>query len=650
MDPFAVKKETISLLHTYQILQFIVAQVKVSRISILFILNLFMVEFCYGVEFHAPKGSFERQIRENEKIIAAFNLQTKKVNQEVIAFKDLIGGSEFRNADISIAHRMAYNQILKNLLFIDLYNLPPCPLRELLLKHKANLLQREHLFATKLNDSRKNGALPWNLNSEALGTIADIGWESANLLNHTHLLSPNGPKSSTTIGPQTLAGFLNLGASGIGIGLTLYSAINVLSVKKLTARLKYKLRNNEKDLATMQESLQKLKLNKKDQDQNDIIFLSLDINESKKKAAILSAQIQAQKQRTRKMTSQLFFDFSLSSSYFSSSAMVLWGGHSSAMGIFANLLGGVTYGGLLLWLGSRGITSSKKALKQVKFEIESLNSYKDHVQLFCQNRLASHYCKERMTIIDLKLKMLRQYKRKISRWNHKKGLFTTALGGSSILTGVSGSAISVGFEATLATMFTISGYGVIIFLGAAVVSGSIAYSVKHHVPRRVHDQLKRKFIIDKQNEDEAFLPAYHYYSQKKRLKMTMLKYQRKLKSLNKKSLVLASMIKEDPDHPFIQSQFSHLENLAKKIVTLSESMDQLVSDMHRNLIFLKVKGKESKPVIKNLLRSISQLNREERQFFAYQFDFLSPEFQAIKENEIQIRHLQTRVCEEVIGF
>ena len=110
------------------------------------------------------------------------------------------------------------------------------------------------------------------------------------------------------------------------------------------------------------------------------------------------------------------------------------------------------------------------------------------------------------------------------------------------------------------------------------------------------------------------------------------------------------MIKEDPDHPFIQSQFSHLENLAKKIVTLSESMDQLVSDMHRNLIFLKVKGKESKPVIKNLLRSISQLNREERQFFAYQFDFLSPEFQAIKENEIQIRHLQTRVCEEVIGF
>ena len=591
--------------------------------------------------------TFDDILTENQQVIKVLRHQQTLLIQETLQFKKLFTNQQsLKYRDITTANRLAYYKFLKNFRFTDLYNLPESNIKSLVNKHKSNLYLREQIIIEYLNQKYESHTHHSKspIDIEALSTIADIGWESAHLLTMTQTaqranqLSPQQFSNSLS-----MASYLNLGASGIGLGLTLLNSINLISKSS-------SLSENKRELVLVQKMkeswTQQLIETKKNDPENPIALpLNLDIDDLEKEITVLSSQIKLQKKMQRKMFSQLLLESGLSGSYFTTSAMIISGSSSLSVGVMTHLLGGVTYGALLAWIGQKGWSHQRKAHELINKEVNLLKAQKKQLIGSCHHN--EHYCKDRMMILSLKIRNLTHYQRTLSIWNMSKHASTIGLGLSSASSGLSGVCVAFGVSTVFGTTLAISGYGVAAFLAGALVSGSSSYIIKHHYPNRFHEKMKKKFS---KHVRTSQLYATKYYKEKRNLEKAVKKYRQLKKRSKKLEIDIKETFKEGTTSLAAMNAYAQFEALSEQMISTTKKIDKLVTKMNFNMTFLRAGGKKYRLFAKKIFEHMSHLNHKQLNQFAYRIGMLTPQFQSIKSIQKKRIYLQTKICEIIIGL
>ena len=563
---------------------------------------------------------------QQSKLISIIESEQKAFEKEVIEYKQKILNDP---SPVSHGDKKAYYYLLKSLRFQSLDKLQAGEQKQMLNRHKTSMLARKIAY-DHLTHPDEDTEQILGIDSEGLAALSDLGWESANILNKPDITSkPQGTSITETNKPSStipLAAALNVGASGLSLGLTFMEAINYLEKHGSVRRLKKERDLTKEELAKISQQVSELENVSPEQNQDPLshdYMLQKERVELEIKVREINDRILLQKKKVRKLVKSLSINSMLSSSYFSSSAMVLWGATSISIGIASNVLGGISYGSILGVVGAKGFVEDMKALKKIDASINETEDLYGEIQ---KEKYESMEFIEAWRLINfLKLNHLVKFQKRARLWNTSKNAFTFGLGTSVTAAGALGVAAAVGSYGTLSSVVGATGYGITALLGGAIISGGGVMIIKRHLKSRVHDFYLLKF--KKKKAAEQPLHAHEYYKLKKSIKKDAEKYDKNADMLEDISYHFNSSVANN-------SPKLHLDELFKSMMHYSHQTELLESKIRKKQInllqikmLLQASNHKAREGAYRLFAIIDQLDENKIDEFS--------KFLGVKENSLE---------------
>lgn len=601
------------------------------------------------------------------KLLAALDASKNAFTEEVAAFKLLIKGDTL---PVTMDEKIAYRLLMKSMRLHSIDQLESSELKELLLRQKISMIQRESMCQDLAIEGTPEilmvrGRL--DIDADGIATAADAGWESANVIDSTKAHNPTPPPESGTVaeaevavassGGVQVAPLLNVTASGICLLLTVWQAANYADrsyshkkVKKLMSSLKKEnLEISEKidrlvrekegmmgryGLSSADEMIQELN--------NSITYLRLDKDSNEEALSQLSGKNSKEIQELKEMLEDLGLSTLLSSAYFSSSVMAAWAPATVSFGIAGNVIGGVVYGSLLAWAAAKGLKSDIQILKGLNEEIVLLEKRLERLE----RHKALPFFEAKKMYLFLKINNFKNYRRLIHRLSATRNTFVVGLGSSSALAGGFGSAVVLGAEGVAVTGLAITGYGVIAFLAGALAFGVAGLSKKYHLVGRTTNFFRRQ--IGKKTGDKGKQLYANFVDLNRDIKKASKEHNKLVKQMDVLSKEINEKLCCNLEKSEIEPLYDQLLETAKKVVQVLELMELKKDERTDYQLFVEASGNKAKKAAASLMATIDDLDGERAKGFARAFGLYEKTFRKLDNLDLQKRYLKSTIAADVV--
>ena len=564
---------------------------------------------CFLTEINVTESLAAEQLSLNQaaRIEKIVEEEHRTFENEVMDYKLLILRDP---SPVTHSDKKAYFFLLKSLRFKSLLNMSPGIQKVILDKHKTSMLARKIAYDRLVHPDKGNKQYVPGINNESLATISDFGWESANILSNKLELASKPKNTNLNEPSQTnkaipMAAVLNVGASGLSLGLSFFEALYYFEKHGSTEKIKKDYKRAKSELEALSQSLDFENLNASEYSQ----MMGKEAAEQAIKLRELQDKLEIDQKNLEKVFKSFSINGFLSSTYFSSSAMVLWGAASISMGIASNVLGGISYGSILSLMSAKGFAKDLSSLKQIDINIKETENLYDEIS---KDKYSELEFIEALRLKNyLKLKHLKNSGKKNKIWNSAKNAFTFGLGASVTGAGALGVAAAVGTNIAVSSALAFSGYGISVFLGGALVCGCVAMASKHDSKVRPEDLHCLKLDNEKSSKIKK---NYKKYMRKK-----LKSYQRYTEELESHSELFNSYVSQGAPKELLDRLFTKMIELSKKIDKHEDKIRKKQMVLTQLQMLLQAKSSKARKAAYRLFSIIDQLDEDKTNRFAKYF-------------------------------
>ncbi len=530
--------------------------------------------------------------------LSFIKFEQEQFRLEVQEFKALVrhDTSEVRTADCQI-----YAIILRNISFTEAYDLEISEFRRLLLKHKKTMLERKKQYQQALFElsPEYNVEDIDSFNSKGLSSFTDLWVQTFNLSMRTaaSYVRVNGMHLDSL----PLDAVINLGTSGLGLLLTMRSSANFIKRKAAEDKLKNKIKALKKQELEIQQEIDVFDVKREAPEY--LAILQDELDEIKLDHKVLCDSLEVKREQIEAALKGLVIDGVLSSSSFVATVITLSGATGAAVGLATAIVGGLSCGVILAYLGTTKIITDVENLHMIDHAAMKLKNEYD--KTFPPGQEQDQVTRVHELAYKLKINNLHRFHKTVRTLNLSRSSFLLATSSGIFASGAIGLSAALGV-ATLVLASAATGYAILGLAFVGFVCLASSYALEAYWGPRSKDFLRRHFL----GTERGPFPAGEYYQHKQRIKKLEKNYKTMIHTFEldvkafKRSVQIAVPLVQ------ILSKLDEVYRITPKVYEIQLEMNRLSIEVIPYRVYFQAMDSVHRQMVEKLFHEIDTVDPE----------------------------------------